>query len=129
MTPTARTTNLIAQESGNELIVYDLRYYRAIYLNHSSMRIWQMCDGTKSIPDIADALGTELGIAVDKQLIMFALNRLAEVGLLQDSNQVSIDSQDMSRQQLVKRIGLAAVLPVVTSARAPTAAEVLCEDP
>lgn len=90
-----------------------------------------MCDGTKSIPDIADALGAELGIAVDKQLIMFALNRLAEVGLLQDSNQVSIDSQDMSRQQLVKRIGLAlaAVLPVVTSARAPTAAEVLCEDP
>jgi hypothetical protein len=48
---------------GDELLIYSSDRELGITLNHSSKQIWQLCDGTHTLEDIATILSQQLGCA------------------------------------------------------------------
>ncbi len=44
------------QEFDNELVLYDLEQTKVIYLSESAALIWRLCDGQRTIEDIAQLL-------------------------------------------------------------------------
>jgi hypothetical protein len=54
---------------GDELLIYSSEQELGITLNHSSKQIWQLCDGTHTIEEIATLLSQQLGCVGDALLI------------------------------------------------------------
>jgi hypothetical protein len=114
---------IIAKEIETETLLYDERTHRAWCLNRSSACIWRLCDGRRTVQQIADAAGSELGSAVSEDLVLLALAELREKELLEESSAAMLPD-DMSRRAMIGRAGIAAValLPVIAAITAPTAA-------
>jgi hypothetical protein len=51
-----RTRELHLEPLDGELLLYHPALTRAIRLNPSAARVWQLCDGTRSVQQITDAL-------------------------------------------------------------------------
>lgn len=122
MKPIARRDDLVIQEVGGEILVYDLRTNKAICLNQTSALIWQNCDGKKDAVEIAQGIEKKLGSNVSEDFVWFAINQLKDESLL--DNDISINKfEGMSRREVVKKIGLTSMiaLPVVASLIAPMA--------
>ena len=43
--PISRKANILTQEIGNEILIYDLSINKAFSLNETLVLIWQSCDG------------------------------------------------------------------------------------
>ncbi|MDH7569011.1 MAG: PqqD family protein [Armatimonadota bacterium] len=119
--PVRREEELVVQELGDEVLVYDLRRHRAHALNRAAALVWRQCDGKTSVSEMAAALHRELGIAADEEMARLALRRLAAARLLQTPPPADAA---LSRRDLMRKlgVGVAAALPVVTSIVAPHAA-------
>jgi PqqD family protein of HPr-rel-A system len=50
-------------ELDDDLVLYDARTTRAHVLNASAARIWQLCDGSRSLPALALELSTTFDLA------------------------------------------------------------------
>jgi len=48
-----RLDRVIERQMDNELVLYDSQTDRTFLLNHVSAAIWDLCDGTNTIQDIA----------------------------------------------------------------------------
>lgn len=94
----ARTANLIEQDLGNELLIYDLRINKACSLNETSAIVYKAC-GEWSFED----LKREYKFTDD--LIHFALDELDRRRLLE--NYRSGHFSGMNRREVVKRVDLA----------------------
>ena len=126
MKPQARKNDLVIQEVGGEILVYDLKTNKAICLNQTSALVWQNCDGKKDAMKIANEIEKQLGSAVSEDFVWFAVNQLQQVSLLE--NKVSGDKfKGLSRREVIKKVGLGTViaLPIVSGLIAPTAAMAL----
>jgi hypothetical protein len=125
MKPEKRRDGLVVKELGEEVLVYDLQAHKAHCLNPSAARVFERCDGATSIRTITRSLRDEMGTEVDEAWVWLALDRLGKAGLLE--GRVGPPSGDLrvSRRELVKKagLGLAVLLPLVTSMVAPTPAE------
>ena len=82
MFPRARRDRLLIREMGEEIVVYDLERHRAHALSRSATLVWRLCDGQKSIAELAAALEHELHSEVDDEVVWLVLNRLAQAHLL-----------------------------------------------
>jgi hypothetical protein len=116
--PTARKTGLVVQEVPDEVLVYDLDTNKAHCLNKTAAAVWQACDGKNSISDIASIVGSN----ASDELVWLAIDQLNENNLLE--SEMKADFAGQSRRDVLKKIGLAAVvaLPVVASLVAPKSA-------
>src|SRR3954463_11534640 len=47
--PLARSENLVIEELGDELLIYDLNANRAHSLGASAARVWRACDGNTTV--------------------------------------------------------------------------------
>jgi len=123
--PLARSERLVVKELAEETLVYDLDRDKAHCLNQTAKQIWHLCDGRNSAGDIANALAASAGAPVAEAVVEHGLRQLAEAQLIERGSSSSSDAGRMSRRELMRRAGLAAViaLPVVTSIIAPTPAE------
>lgn len=121
--PTARFENLVVQELEDEVLIYDTRGFGAYCLNKTSAEVWKLADGTKSISRIAAILSRKFNAEVSEELVIFALNDLANENLLDRKSLPQNSSKKFSRRETIRRIALASlvVLPVVTSLSAPQA--------
>ena len=106
-----------------EVLVYDLEHHRAHCLNPPAAVVFKHCDGTRSVADLAGVLRRELGAPADSECVWIALDRLAEAKLLQGRVSRPARAGRLSRRALIRRIGVAVLLPAVTSVVAPTPAE------
>jgi hypothetical protein len=112
--PLARTDELVVEELGDELLIYDLRTDAAHSLDAQAAAVWRACDGAASPAEIAATTGIA-GAGVDH-----ALRELAERDLVEAP-------AEHSRREALKigatagAIGVA--IPVVRSIVAPTAAQ------
>jgi hypothetical protein len=122
--PTSRKANIVIQEFESELLIYDLNINRAYCLNQTSAMVYQLSDGTRTITEIADEMSVKLRAKVTEDLVWFALAHLKKDNLLENTEQLSIPFDGLSRREVVKRVGLASVvmLPVISSIVAPRAA-------
>src|SRR5436305_1839198 len=120
--PRARQNDILVEHVGDETIVYDGERHQAHSLNRSASIVWQHSDGEHSIPQLADVLGTELGIEPDGSLVEYAVDELARANLLEPA----ANGAGVTRRNALRRLtfaGAAAVgLPVVLSIIAPTPA-------
>ena len=120
--PVARKEGLVIQETSDEVLVYDLNSNKAHCLNQTAAFVWKSCDGNNSITKITKLFESEVGSAVQEDLIWLAIDQLNDKNLLE--KEMKSNFAGRSRRDVIKKIGLAAViaLPVVASLTAPTSA-------
>ena len=70
---------------GDELLIYSSDLELGITLNHSSKQIWQLCDGTHTLEDMATILSQELGCVPGALLedICTSVMQFHKLGLLE----------------------------------------------
>lgn len=122
--PLGRKEGIVVQELNGEVLIYDLNVNKAYCLNETSAMVWQLCDGDKTVPQIAASLAGNLKKPVDENLVWLALDQLSKENLLIGGQQTENHFAGLSRRQVIKKVGLASLvaLPVVTSLVAPVAA-------
>jgi hypothetical protein len=103
-----------------EVLVYDLDTNKAHCLNQTAAFVWKSCDGRNSVADITKLVGNDSGTAIPEDLVWLAIDQLSEKNLL--ANNLKADFNGSTRREVIKKIGLAAViaLPLVASLTAPT---------
>ncbi len=111
----------IVVKVGDETLVYQKENHKAHCLNRTAAEVWKLCDGTKTVAEIAAILSKESQSSVDEELVWLTLRRLSKSGLLVKKKK---DAQVLaSRRAAMRKIGVAALaLPLVTSILVPTAA-------
>jgi len=126
--PLAREEGLVVQELDGELLVYDLDTHRSHCLNRTAALVWGKCDGRTTVREIARGVSATLKSPLDERVVWFALERLERKKLLRGPLAPPAGAALVSRRELIRRVGVAAVLiPVITSITAPTAyANVSC---
>ena len=69
--PSARPKckSLDVYDLGDELLIYSSDQELGISLNHSSKQIWQLCDGTHTLEEMATVLSQQLGCAESALLL------------------------------------------------------------
>jgi len=125
MKPQARKKGLLAKELPDEMLVYDLERHKAHCLNRTAALVFKHCDGRKSVGELAQLIQNELGAPADERLVWLALEQLGRANLLEERVATPAQVGHRSRREMIRRmgLGLAALLPLVTSIVAPTPAE------
>ena len=123
MNPVRRTEGLVVTEIMGELLVYDRERHRAHCLNPPAAVVFKHCDGTRSVAELARILHQELGTPADRDCVWLALDRLGDARLLTERVRRPAGAGRLSRRELVRRVGIAVLLPAVTSILAPTPAQ------
>jgi hypothetical protein len=113
--PLARTEELVVEEVGDEVLVYDQRNNQAHCLSGSAARVWKACDGTTK----SEMIGAELEL--DPDTMGRALEELASCGLLNTAPAAGITRRQATTRMM--RVGtISATAPLVYSILAPTPA-------
>ena len=126
--PLARRDGMVVNELPEEVVVYDRDSHKAHCLNRTAALVWKRCDGRTPPARIAQLVGQDLQTHVGEDLVWYALGQLAKDGLLTERvvpRDVVVAGARLSRRELVRRLGLAAVvaLPLITTIVAPTPVE------
>jgi len=120
--PQARIDDLLVEQLPDETIVYDLKSDRAHSLNHAASVVWRHCDGRHSIDDLARVVRDELGVDGETS-VSVALAALNRARLIRPGTWRNDHAAGQTRRQMLRKLGVAAALvPVVISIIAPTAA-------
>lgn len=114
--PQARNTNIVEQELGKELLIYDLTANKAYQLNETSKVVFNACENGRSFDDL------KREHQFSDELIYLALDALQKENLLGSNYEPRFTGP--SRREVIRKVGLASLiaLPVVVALVAPTAA-------
>lgn len=120
--PLARTENIVIQELENEVLIYDLNLNKAFCLNQTSAIIWQLCDGTKTVSEISQAVSQKFATTVAEDVVWLALEQFKKDKLM--ANEFKSVLAGVTRRAAIRKMGLASAiaLPVIVSIIAPTSA-------
>lgn len=123
ITPIARKNNLVIQEMGNEILIYDLKTNKALSLNETSGLVWQLSNGDRTISQIAETVTQKLNFAVKEDFVWLALEQLKKENLLENEADITSKFQGASRREVIRKIGFASLvtLPMISTIIAPTA--------
>lgn len=118
--PRARL-DCLTKDFGGELLVYDRERNVGHCLNPTAAAAWKLCDGKKSISELAKVLTRQLSTPVDEPVVLLALEELSKARLMIE---VEKPVRRTSRREAIRAIGIAGAvaLPLVTSLVAPTPA-------
>src|ERR1700694_874954 len=123
--PRARTKGLVIHELPDEVLVYDRDRDKAHCLNQTAALVWKYCDGKTTVSNMALRLGRDLSTEhVDEKIVWYALDQLGKDHLLEEIVTPPAMLAGMSRREMVRVLGVAAVVavPLVTSLVGPTPA-------
>jgi len=123
--PLARTDNVLSEELGSELVLYDEQRDIACRLNRTAALVWKNADGSRTVADLVELLRQDLGEVANEDLVMIALDRLMDEGLIESGYEPrDLETATFSRRRFIRHagvIGTAAVtLPVIQAIVAPT---------
>lgn len=113
--PKARTTDILEQDAGKELLIYDLRIDKAYSLNETSAVVYKACS-RQSFEEL------KREHKYSDELIYLALDELKKQDLL-EGDYVS-PFAGMNRREVIRKVGFASMiaLPVISAIVAPTPA-------
>lgn len=123
MEPKARHDDILVQEVGTELVIYDRKRHVAHSVSQPAAFVWQHCDGQTTIGDLATLLEEELHRPVDEEFIWLILDQLENNSLLRESMKQPGNGRRISRRQATQKLGegaLILVVPLVMSLIVPT---------
>jgi hypothetical protein len=117
--PSARRSGLVVQQMDQEVLVYDVTTNKAHCLNETAANVWNLCDGTRDVSQIAADISVATGTSVNDDFVWLAIDQLSESDLLESG--VTARFAGRSRRDVIKDIGLASMvaLPVIASLVAP----------
>ncbi len=127
MFPHARRDNLTVRQMGNEVVVYDPERDQAHCLTPTAALIWRLCDGQRTVAEIARRVERQLHVEVDEEVVWLVLNRLEQAHLLRNLLLRPREISGVSRRQAIS-LGLAGAASLllsgcgVSSVTAPSAA-------
>ncbi|MFV0389438.1 MAG: hypothetical protein ACK5NT_11865 [Pyrinomonadaceae bacterium] len=115
--PRARHSEIVTQQLKDELLVYDLKFDKALCLNKTAMRVYFACNGKTSV----EALKHKHRIA--EEMILLALEQLKEMNLLDPTEELESPLKGMNRRNMLHKIGVSsvAVFPIISVVSAPKA--------
>lgn len=120
--PRARRENLIVQNMGDEIVLYDTLTNQAHVLNPSAALVWKLSDGKHRVPQLAQFVARELHAQPDTALVELALKQLSLASLLEQSPASLPPTLKFTRREFIQKAALAAmVIPVVKTISAPGA--------
>ncbi|MET0397034.1 MAG: PqqD family protein [Longimicrobiaceae bacterium] len=108
MTPEQRREQLLTSEVGGERVVYDLERDRAHRLNPTTSRVWSLCDGRRTVEEIAAQLGPALDPRAGEHVVWLALEQLDRAGLLREPLDRSREERRLTRREVLA-LGVAGV--------------------
>ena len=121
--PIARKSDLVIQEAGDELLIYDLKTNKAYCLNETSAIVWQLCDGDNSIEKIANEMSKQLKVEISEDFVWLAIDQLNKDELIENVENLNNQSANLSRREIIRKVGFASAvaLPIVSGIIAPKA--------
>ncbi len=125
--PRIRTSRLLLQRIKDELLIYDLERNEAHCLNGIAAVVWDLCDGERTVSEIAQVVAPDLPADAAETLVWSALDQFAERHLLEEAETEDpphSPSLRMTRRQMMVGLGLTVglALPMVESIVSPPAA-------
>lgn len=122
--PAARVEGLITTSSDDEVLVYDQERHHIHHLNHSAAAVWRLCDGRRSVEDIARAASEQDTEPVDADAVRLAIDKLARADLLVAAVPDAFQLSTHSRRTFMKRAAVAGAVavPAIVSMTAPARA-------
>ena len=113
--PKARTENLLEQEIGKEVMLYDLNIDKAFNLNETLTIVYKACGQNRTFDELKDRH------KFTDDFIYLALDELKRENLL--AEEYSSPFAGTSRREVIKKVGLATMfaLPIITGLIAPKA--------
>ena len=124
--PKARQDDIVTQEIFDELVIYDLKRDKVHTLNPTAALVWRYCDGQHSPANLAKLMAEKHETPQGEALVMLTLDRLEKAHLLENKVTSPNGQRLLTRRQVIKMAGLSiALLPVVKSIVAPTAAQAI----
>jgi hypothetical protein len=125
--PLARTTDVSTESVEDELRVYDEQLEVGYVLNETAAVVWRNCNGKRTLKDLVSIVSEELGTEADEDMILMALDKLAQHGLLLSGYEPrSPQAERLSRRRFFGRAGIvgaaAMAAPVVYAAASPAVA-------
>jgi hypothetical protein len=130
MIPIARTKQLLVEELGEEVIIYDRERDIIYCLNSLAARVWYCCDGRNTIADIAKILDEDLDLPVNEpensvDLVLRSLQELEDFHLIDEYISQPIEQPAISRRRMIKKAALVSgfalgtLFPTIQSIVAP----------
>lgn len=121
--PANRKKDIVVQELKGEVLIYDLKVNKAFCLNETSAAVWHLCDGTKSVVEIAELLTGQTKNPFSEDLVWLAIDQLKRENLIENSQEFRTKFAGLSRREVIKKVGMASLvaLPVISSLVAPMA--------
>jgi hypothetical protein len=116
--PQRRSTTHVERLHG-ELCLYEWTTKTVHALNPAAARVWDMCDGSTTIDEMTTAVRRDLSASGADVIVQHALVQFDRAGLLEPGTFDAAPTA-LSRRAVLRRIGIAAAIPVVTSIAAPT---------
>jgi hypothetical protein len=118
--PSSLNEKLVISELDDETLIYDQETDQAYCLNQISASVWKRCDGKTTVQQAVRSLQSELGIAVDSDVVWLAVKQLRRYRLVDRLDEYP----QVSRRDLVLKYAPAALaLPLIMSISAPTPAQ------
>jgi hypothetical protein len=121
--PHAKKADIVTQELGGELLIYNLGTDRAFCLNETSAFVWRQVDGQKTVGEIKGLMEREYKTTVNEDLIWLALDQLSRDQLLESEPESEREEKfiGISRREVVRRIAMSSLiaLPVIASLATP----------
>ncbi len=115
--------DLLLDVVGDEVLLYNLEGRRVHCLNEPAFRIWKLCNGRRTVKEMATELETNLNPEARELVVRNVINEFSHLGLVEASSGLKTV---ISRRDMARRIGIGAVaavaLPLITSVVAPTPA-------
>jgi Coenzyme PQQ synthesis protein D (PqqD) len=121
--PRALQSELLKKSVGDQLILYDQENNSLHSLNQTAAVIWSLCNGERTVAEIAAQASKELGVIVDDSVVWFTLEQLHESGLLAEPSTEQTALAGVSRRTLGRRAAAVAagvLLPTIVSVNVPS---------
>ena len=115
MRPLARTDEVVVEQVGDEVLIYDQRTPQAHCLGSVAASVWRASDGNTRVAAIAAQLD------VDVATVMRAIGELESCELLQTSPMLGVTRRDVTAR-MMKAGAVVAAAPLIYSIAAPTPA-------
>jgi hypothetical protein len=128
MKPSARKTNIFVENLPEEVVLYDKSNSQVHCLNKAASAIWESCDGSRTVDELARIVAAKSGTPPDRQVVLQALAELDKADLLEGGRGKIAEAAFTSRREAVGKIALAGTALVATIIAATPAAHASCHD-